>query len=288
MCERCRVRVAGQRRVLFRASIDGLTGLPSKRLDERMFSELAFFSFVQLTDPSFHRAYNEWHQLDHRPENLALDGVAWGDRWRNLDEYADVTEGEREFTDANYVAMYWFRPPVDQAVAEWDALGEASFQWGRGPLIPAVKRPLLAFFKPVKGYTAPRALVSPEVLPYRPNQGLHVTVIRNDEPHSGEVHAAYTREDRELIPALLELDGVAGVWTFSYSHPQRHTSLPFDASPDQPQGSLRIRLVYLEEDPAIVTPKIRDIERSLDILAPGQSVVFSGPVKTIVPWQDWD
>lgn len=253
-----------------------------------MFSELAFFSFAQLTDPSFHRSYNEWHQLDHRPENLALDGVAWGDRWRKLDEYGAVTEGDAEFTDANYVAMYWFRPPVDQAVAAWDALGEASFQWGRGPLIPAVKRPLLAFFKPVKGYAAARALVSPEVLPYRPNRGLYVTLTHSAEPHSLDTHASYTREDRELIPALLDVDGVAGAWTFSYSHPQRHSSLPFDASPEQSPGSMRIRLVYLEEDPAIVAPKLQQIERELDILAPSQHIAFAGPVKTIVPWQDWD
>ena len=44
---------------------------------------LAFFSFVSLGDgdPGAHRAYNRWHLYDHRPENLALDGVRWGDRW---------------------------------------------------------------------------------------------------------------------------------------------------------------------------------------------------------------
>ena len=44
---------------------------------------LVFFSFAALDDPGpdHHRRYNEWHQLDHRPENLALPGVAWGDRW---------------------------------------------------------------------------------------------------------------------------------------------------------------------------------------------------------------
>ncbi len=47
---------------------------------------------------------------------------------------------------------------------------------------------------------------------------------------------------------------MAGAWTFSYSHPQRHSSLPFDETPADPPGSIRIRLVYLEDDPADVTP----------------------------------
>jgi len=38
-----------------------------------------FFSFTSLNGggPADHRTYNEWHLYDHRPENLALDGVRW-------------------------------------------------------------------------------------------------------------------------------------------------------------------------------------------------------------------
>jgi len=249
-----------------------------------MFAPLAFFSFVSLEERSLHGDYNRWHQLDHRPENLALPGVAWGDRWEIRQEHAGHVGGALQ-GGVDFVAMYWFREPVQETVAAWDALGEASFQWGRGPLIPGIRRPMLAFFKPVKGYAAPRALVTPEVLPYRPNRGVHITVTRFDEPHALDVHEAHRREDRELIPALLDVDGVAGVWTFSYSHPQRHSSLPFDESAADAPGSHRIRLVYLEEDPAIVTPKLRDVE---DRFAVGVGeVILSAPVSTITPWRDW-
>lgn len=67
-----------------------------------MFSERAFFSFIELTDPERHRGYNEWHQLDHRPENLLLPGVAWGDRWaRRRDRVAEsgTAAGELARTD---------------------------------------------------------------------------------------------------------------------------------------------------------------------------------------------
>ena len=42
---------------------------------------LGFFSFTEITDPSEHRSYNEWHQLDHMPEQYPLPGVVFGQRW---------------------------------------------------------------------------------------------------------------------------------------------------------------------------------------------------------------
>lgn len=260
-----------------------LDKLPSKRLTDDMFAPLTFFSFVSLEDRSLAGDYNRWHQLDHRPENLALPGVAWGDRWDLRPEYAELTDGSLA-GEVDFVAMYWFRDPAEESVAAWHALGEASFQWGRGPLIPGIRRPMLSFFTPVKGYAAPRALVTPEVLPYRPNRGVHITVTRFDDAHGADVHEAHQREDRELIPALLEVEGVAGAWTFSFSHPQRHPSLPFDESEAEPGGSQRIRLVYLEDDPAEVTPLLRTVE---DAFPQVGERVLSAPVKTITPWQDW-
>lgn len=249
------------------------------------FSQLAFFSFVRLTDQTQHSAYNRWHQLDHRPENLALPGVAWGDRWARNDECKDQSRAREPLNDVDYMAMYWFNDPIDQAVDAWDRLGEQSFQWGRGPLMPGIERAMLAFFRPVKGYSAPRALVSPEVLPYRPNQGLHVRVTEYQEPHSLATHEIFAREDRETIPALLEVEGVAGAWTFSYSHPQRHSSLPFQGSDTQAAGSLRIRLLYFEDDSVSRVTAVDDIDAANT--SPDEQEVLSSPVRTIIPWQDW-
>ncbi|QTV79047.1 hypothetical protein [Microbacterium sp. NIBRBAC000506063] len=210
--------------------------------------------------------------------------MAWGDRWELRSENRPVASG-RDVDLIDYVAMYWFREPVAESVAAWDALGEASFQWGRGPLLPGIQRPMLAFFTPVKGYAAPRALVSPEVLPYRPNRGLHISVTEFDEPHAETTHDAHRLEDREVIPALLELEGVAGAWTFSFSHPQQHTSLPFESRPAA-KGSIRIRLLYLEQDPVAVAPEIDRIENGI-VGDPAGTRILSAPVSTIIPWQDW-
>ncbi|KAB2807910.1 hypothetical protein F9L07_24850 [Pimelobacter simplex] len=259
-----------------------------------MTSPLVFFSFVTLEDagPAEHRAYNEWHQLDHRPENLALPGVLWGDRWARPADYRAAGVASDEHAATDYVAMYWFKDPVERALKEWSDLGSDSFQWGRGPLIPGVRRKLLSFFRPVKGYAAPSALVSPDVLPYRPNRGLHLTLSRHAAPHSAATHEHYAWQDRSLIPGLLDLDGVAGAWTFSFAHHQSHPSLPLATeTPDAPE-SLRIRLVYLDADPlpttAAIDARTTELAGSLGAdAAASEEVLLSTPLRTIIPWQDW-
>lgn len=257
-----------------------------------MLADLAFFSFVELTDSRQHRAYNEWHQLDHRPENLALPGVAWGDRWARPAEYKAISRSTADYANIDYTAMYWFRSPLPDSLAAWDTLGADSFQWGRGPMIPGVERRMLSFYRPVKGYAAPRALVSPDVLPFRPNRGLHLTFTRFAQPHLMPVHALHQWEDRVLIPALLELAGVAGCWTFAFSHPQRHATLPLTGSDDSGPGSSRIRLLYLDADPLEVTPTIEALTSQLrdaatHLTADVSEELLATPVRTIIPWQDW-
>ncbi|MBF6245551.1 hypothetical protein IU471_18455 [Nocardia elegans] len=256
-----------------------------------MFSERAFFSFIELTDSDRHREYNEWHQLDHRPENLLLPGVAWGDRWACR---SGAAGSAAELAGTDYVAMYWFRPPYEQSVAEWTKLGEDSFQWGRGPIIPGIRRTLLAFFTPVKGYVAPRVLVSADALPFRPNRGLYITVSHLADPHSVQSHEQFRWQDRVRIPDLLECSGVAGAWTFALHTVQKHPTLPLGESRrEYSPGSLRIRLLYLDGDPDVVSREIADKERQWDESGRGapcpeaEELMFSAPVHTIVPWQDW-
>lgn len=246
--------------------------------------QLNFFSFIKLEDPSVRREYNMWHQLDHLPENRALPGVIWGDRWALTEEYKAAARGK--YRDIDFVGQYWFADPTDQAVAEWTQLGEDSFQWGRGPLIPGIKRELLAFFKPVKGYTTPAARVSAEVLPMRPHTGVHITAVQFEEAHSLETHEAHFKQDREVIPALIAEEGVIGAWTFSFHSAQRHDSLPFDETEEAERGSMRVRVVFLEGDPLEVSRRLDKIERRLDP-QPAGTLLLSAPLKTITPWQDW-
>jgi hypothetical protein len=250
---------------------------------------LVFFSFVSLGDegPDVHRAYNEWHLYDHRPENLALRGVRWGDRWARPRDYRAISAASAEHESTDYVAMYWFAEPVEASVAEWNTLAVDSFHWGRGPVIPGVSRSLLGFFRPVRGYVAPRVLVAADVLPFRPNQGLHVTLRRFAEPFSAAAHDHHAWEDRVLAPAELAVPGVAGVWTFTFVEYQRLASLNLASLPDDGPGSLRMHLVYLDGEPVATTMRLNEARAHLAEPAVESELLLSTPVRTIVPFQDW-
>jgi hypothetical protein len=256
-----------------------------------MFSSHAFFSFVRLTDPARYRDYNEWHQLDHRPENLLLPGVVWGDRWVRTPDCAELTVAPAaEYSALDFIAMYWFRDPVEQSVDEWQELAERSFQWGRRPELAYVERPFLGFFSPVKGYVAPRVLVSEEALPFRPNRGIRVTLTRMRDPHGLDAEQAFRWHDTVGMPALLDIPGVAGGWTFSYLHKQRHATVSNQGGPDFAPGSLRLRLLFLDEDPVQVEHDIRRQEKAwADSGDPGpaEELLLSTPLRVIIPWQDW-
>src|SRR5690625_3994427 len=248
-----------------------------------MFSTRAFFSFVELTDQSKHWEYNEWHQLDHLPENLALDGVAWGQRWARRGQMRELGRAVSKFENVDYTAMYWFKGDPEEAVREWTALGEATFQVGRGPLIPGVERRMLAFFEPVEGHAARRIGVGAEVLPFRPNRGVYLTLTSHPEPHSLDTHERFRWESQELTPALLELDGVAGLWTLTYHSAQKHTTLPMAFDDDAPYGGMRMRIVYMDGDPVetarAIAQETARLDEACDVGArASEKVHLTGPV----------
>jgi len=56
---------------------------------------LGFFSFTEITDPGEHHSYNEWHQLDHMPEQFPLDGIAYGQRWVSTPSLVIIASANR-------------------------------------------------------------------------------------------------------------------------------------------------------------------------------------------------
>jgi hypothetical protein len=244
----------------------------------------AFFSFTEVPDPADHRAYNEWHQLDHRPENLALPGVRWGERWvRSPDCAAVAPEPSAELAALHYVNMYWFAEPVDVSTAAWSELAERSFHWGRRDDVRIARRLLMGFFRPVKGYVNPRVLVSADALPIRPNRGVHVTVARIDEPRAAAAEALFGWYDRVRIPAMLGCRGGAGAWTFA-ADDTFATALDLAGAGDTP-STLRLTLVYLDDDPLAFTDELAALPVDHDTSP--ETILFAGPLRSITPW-DWD
>jgi hypothetical protein len=246
-----------------------------------MLARKSFFSFVELTDPSRHHEYNEYHQLDHRPSNLALPGVVWGDRWVRTPADAHASTGSDErLLATQYVAMYWFAEPLDRSIQEWQELGERAFQWGRKPDTDWTRRKV-GMFVPLKGYVPERVRVSEDVLPFRPVTGMHVTVTEIAEPHSGASEDVYRWYDRVRIPQLVSCEAVAGAWTF-YSE---WTAFGKKEDRDTP-AKHRITLLFLDGDPEAFLAERAVLASDMDTSGV-ETVMLDSPLRPIQPWQ-WD
>ena len=216
-----------------------------------------------------------------------------GERWVRTPDCAAATPPAGHGLDGvHYVNMYWFRDPVEESFRDWQGLAERSFQWGRRPDAAISRRPLMGSFTPVKGYASPRALVSPDALPYRPNRGVAVTVTRLMEPHGAAAHERFAWFDGAHVPALLDLPGVAGVWTFSSQSTTLDAgwsgaagSTTFDERAELGPGRYRIALTYLDGDPIA---HARDRQGLPAGPHPDAEVsILDGVLRAIAPWE-WD
>jgi hypothetical protein len=248
----------------------------------------AFFSFGELTDSTKHPEYNAWHQLDHRPENLALEGLYYGERFVCSPDCAQARgTAEPPFQNLHYFTYYLLRQPVAQTLREFFDLGAWTSYMGRGPDLGYVLRHFTGQFLPLKGYANPRVLVSADVLPFRPTRGILLHLWEVLEPASLDARDLLAWYDQVHIPDLLACKGVAGVWTFTADPGQtRSSGLPWSLG-------RRVHLFFLDEDPLQVVADIRahaaEWRTAGRLRDNAQSMrnLYYGPLRTIIPWQ-WD
>jgi hypothetical protein len=233
----------------------------------------AFFSFPEVLDPARHRDYNAWHQLDHRPENLALDGVVHGDRWVRTPacRAASAVDLDPELGAAHYVAMYWFREPAGPSIREWRELGTTTLEQGRRPELAWTRRRHTGFYRPLEGLVAPGVPVSARAVPHRPHRGVVLEVLRAEEPTDPRSEAGFGRHRADLTAAM-GLPGVVGAWSFG----SREVS---GASPD---GSTRIALLWCDDDPCAVAAEMPE-----PLEGAGLRTVLRTPLLSIRP-HEWD
>jgi hypothetical protein len=240
--------------------------------------KIGFFSFTEITDPGEHRAYNEWHQLDHMPEQFPIRGVAYGQRWVSTPACRAARAVDEELLHpAHYMTLYLMTEPVDETLNEFMDLGQQLRAVGRFHL----KR-RACFSGPLQwldAHAAPRVLVSAESLPYRPNRGVYVVVEEPRDDADPEAFDAWVRRWHQSdVEHWLEIPGVAGAWTFA-THPRLR-------NPGWSSKKLRITVCYLDGPPLEVADAVRPLldKRWSDGLV---TPVHAGPLETVVPYQ-WD
>src|SRR5580704_5825210 len=137
--------------------------------------KVGFFSFTEITDPAEHKSYNEWHQLDHMPEQYPLAGVVFGQRWVSTPACRRARAADDpSLAPVHYMTLYLMGEPVDATLEEFRALGGTLRESGR---FHTHRRSHLSGPFVVSGAAAaPRVLVSAEAVPYRPNRGVYVVV----------------------------------------------------------------------------------------------------------------
>ncbi|MDQ3146781.1 MAG: hypothetical protein M3R01_07570 [Actinomycetota bacterium] len=168
--------------------------------------EAGFVSLTEVTDPTEHRSYNEWHQLDHLPEQLTLAGIAWGQRWVSTPACrAARAVSTAPFDDVHYLTLYLLAPPLDATLEDFQLL--ARDLSARGRFHRHRRTALTGAFEIVGTRASPRLRLSDAAVPYRPHLGIHVRLDEVVDPHDGW----FTTEH---LPALVALEGVAGAWAF--------------------------------------------------------------------------
>jgi hypothetical protein len=235
----------------------------------------AFFSATGPAPAGDDGSYLRWHLLDHMPEQYQLPGLVQATRWIADSDYRQARiAGTGPLADTANVVNYLVGDPVQQTHDDFLELGLRLAEAGRFPERRAsLQLRLLAL---MRWYAAPRALISPEVVPFRAHRGI---VIIIEEPASDDVSGWLRWLHAEHYPQLLQTPGVAGVWQYgSTDFWQLHPAC--DGSPQY------TTVIYLDDDPLATAQRLAPaIEKRW---ASGEArPLFAGPLRSMIQWDAW-
>jgi hypothetical protein len=210
--------------------------------------------FVSFTEVGVgeHHSYNRWHLFDHLPEQLQLAGVVWGQRWVLPPSLHPFRRASAPLDRVHYVTLYLLADPIEQTLIEFRALGARLRAEDRFHLH---RTSHLSGALSVRDRAAsPHALVSADVVPYRPNTGAHVRLTTRPAP----------------VATLTDVDGVAGAWTFVADE----------------HGPAALRDVTVEW--RWLDQPVEDIAPALAVHGNAEDDDFSATLAAIDPWGAWD
>ncbi len=237
--------------------------------------KVGFFSLSHPSTTGDDRPYLEWHQLDHLPEQYQLPGMIHGQRWASTSACRAARAGGADgWSLVDHVVLYLMGDPVDRTVDEFIRLGDHLAELGRFPeSLPSQYKGALTL---LEAHVAPRVLVSPEVVPFRPHRGLYLLV---EELTRGADQDDFLQKMHvDIVPELVSVPGVAGVWIFATSGLMRRTMFT--------EGRFRMTVCYLDDEPSVVGRHVAPLVDGHWSDAPSR-VVLAAPFESMMNW-DWD
>lgn len=235
----------------------------------------AFFSFTPPPPPDDDGSYLRWHLLDHQVEQYQLPGIQYALRYIADGDYPDrriAASGKLE--QVGNVVNYLVGDPVQQTHDDFMQLGLRLAEMGRYPEV----RPYLELRMPalLRWYAAPQALISPEVVPFRPHRGVVVVV---EEPAGADVASWLRWLHTEHFSAVLATPGVAGAWMYGSTN-------TWNLHPATQGDAQYTTVIYLDDDPLATTKTLTSLveERwATGAVRP----LFAGPLRTMIQWDAW-
>jgi hypothetical protein len=211
--------------------------------------EVGFFSFTEVPHGR-HRAYNEWHQLDHQPAQHVLPGIAHGERWVCTPQNrAAAPVLDPELGRAQYLTLYLMTEPLAETLRGFRHLAAE---------LQAVDRfftdrtaHLAGAWRVRERWAAPRVLVDAAVVPWRPATGVVAVVDDAGVPTAP-------------LPERLAVEGVAGAWRFERDPAIHHDSWP--------TADVAITVAWVDGDPGAVAAAVGGDARHVaayDTIRPG-------------------
>lgn len=233
------------------------------------------FSITPPAPPEDDGSYLRWHLLDHMPEQFQLPGIVHALRWIADGEYTDNRlVGSGHLTRVGNIVNYLVGDPVERTLDDFMELGGRLMENGRFPEVrPSLQLAPLAL---LRWYASPAALVSPEVVPFRPHRGVLAIV---EEPAGDDTDSWLRWLHTEHYPELLATSGTAGAWMYGTTGSWKLR----DTWHSAPQY---ITVVHLDADPLATTRALAPIvERRW--ASGAVKPLFAGPLRTMIQWDAW-
>src|ERR1019366_5303068 len=169
--------------------------------------KVGFFSLSHHSESGDDRAYLEWHQLDHMPEQYILPGLVFAQRWAPTPACEAVRAAAvDDWAKTAHVVCYLMGNPLDETLDEFFTLGRALAEMGR--FSQSLPKQYLAGLRLLQAQAAPRVLISDDVVPFRPHKGVYLIVEAPTEP--GIQDEYLQRLHTDVLPTLVSVPGVAG------------------------------------------------------------------------------